>query len=76
MNIVYYIIRLTVVLEQCFTIALLCYTMKTRLTCLYTNNYVSPKNSPKRITLVKRIWGVKIRAPPINKRVNANLIGI
>ena len=76
MNIVYYIIRLTAVLEQCFTIAFLLYHAKTRLTYLYTNTYVSPKNSPKRITLVKRIWGVKIRAPPVKKRVNANLIGI
>ena len=76
MIIPYYIIRLTVVLESCFTIAFPLYHVKTRLTYLYTNTYVKPINSPKRITLVKRIWGVKIRAPPINKRVNANLIGI
>ena len=58
---------------QCFTIALLRHTMKTRLTISYTTTYVSLNNSPKRITLVKRVWSVEIRAPPVNKRVNARI---
>ena len=58
---------------QCFTIALLHHTMKTRLTISNINTYVSPTNSPKRITLVKRVWSVEIRAPPVNKRVNARI---
>ena len=58
---------------QCFTIALLRHTMKTRLTILYTTTYVSLANSPKRITLVKRVWSVEIRAPPVLKRVNARI---
>ena len=58
---------------QCFTIALLRHTMKTRLTYLYTNNYVKPSNSPKRITKKKRLGCLKTRAPPMNKRVNARI---
>ena len=58
---------------QCFTIALLHHTMKTRLTISNINTYVSPTNSPKRITLVKRVWSVEIRAPPVFRRVNARI---
>lgn len=75
MNIIIYIEILTV-LMQCFTIALLRYTMKTPLTYLHTTNYVSPTNSPKRITKKKRLGCLKTRAPPINKRVNARILEI
>ena len=74
MNIIIYI--LTVVLESSFTIAFPLCTMKTRLTYLYTNTYVKPINSPKRITKKKRLGCMEIRAPPMNKRVNARILEI
>ena len=74
MNIIIYI--LTVVSESSFTIALLRHTMKTRLTYYYTNTYVKPINSPKRITKKKRLGCLKTRAPPMNKRVNARILEI
>lgn len=61
---------------QCFTIALLRHTMKTRLTYLHTNTYVKPINNPKRITKRKRLGCLKIRAPPMNRRVNAKILEI
>lgn len=71
MNIIIYI--LTVVSESSFTIAFPRYAMKTRLTYLHTTNYVSPTNSPKRITKKKRLGCMEIRAPPMDKRVNARI---
>lgn len=63
-----------IILGGCFTIAFPSIPCKTRLTYSYTNTYVQLQVSPKRITLVKQIWGIEIRAPPVNKGVSEDLI--
>lgn len=69
MNIIMYIASLTCFLWRNLPMFPHYCTMKTRLTCLYINNMSHLSNNPKRITLENGRGYVKIRGPPLNKRV-------